>query len=82
MTVSSVNHLSMSAIPPKAATTVVLHRGSYVPSQLTKSAALNESSNMDVFAEYKPLRNKISLLARDDALRVIWAYCQYFQIDD
>ena len=37
---------------------------------------------MDVFAEYKPFRNKISLLARDDALRVIWAYCQYLQIDD
>jgi hypothetical protein len=37
---------------------------------------------MDVFAKYKPLRNKISLLARDDALRVIWAYSQYLQIDD
>jgi hypothetical protein len=29
---------------------------------------------MDVFAKYKPFRNKISLLAREDALRVIWAY--------
>jgi hypothetical protein len=37
---------------------------------------------MDVFAKYKPFRNKISLLARDDALRVIWAYCQYLQIDN
>jgi hypothetical protein len=37
---------------------------------------------MDVFAKYKPFRNKISLLAREDALRVIWAYCQYLQIDD
>ena len=37
---------------------------------------------MDVFQEYKPLRNKIRLLARDDALRVIWAYSQYLQIDE
>ncbi len=37
---------------------------------------------MDVFQEYKPLRNKIRKLARDDALGVIWAYCQYLQIDD
>jgi hypothetical protein len=36
---------------------------------------------MDVFQEYKPLRNKIALLARDDALRVIWAYSQYLQIN-
>jgi hypothetical protein len=36
---------------------------------------------MDVFQAYKPLRNKIALLARDDALRVIWAYSQYLQID-
>jgi hypothetical protein len=37
---------------------------------------------MDVFASYKPFRNKISLLAREDAFRVIWAYCQHLQIDD
>jgi hypothetical protein len=36
---------------------------------------------MDVFQEYKTLRNKIALLARDDALRVIWAYSQYLQIN-
>jgi hypothetical protein len=37
---------------------------------------------MDVFREYKPLRNRIASLARDDALFVIWAYCQFLQIDD
>jgi hypothetical protein len=37
---------------------------------------------MDVFQEYKPTRNKIALLAVDDALGVIWAYCQYLQLDD
>lgn len=37
---------------------------------------------MDVFREYKPLRNKIAHLALEDALGVIWAYCQYLQIDD
>jgi hypothetical protein len=37
---------------------------------------------MDVFAEYKPIRNKIASLARDEALAVIWVYCQYLQIDD
>ncbi len=37
---------------------------------------------MDVFKEYKPIRNRIAKLARDDALAVIWAYCQYLQIDD
>lgn len=34
---------------------------------------------MDVF-EYKPIRNRIAQLAIDDALGVIWAYCQYLQI--
>ena len=37
---------------------------------------------MDVFQEYKPLRNKIAMLSVEDALGVIWAYCQYLQIDD
>jgi hypothetical protein len=37
---------------------------------------------MDVFKEYKPLRNRIALLARDDSLAVVWAYGQYLQIDD
>src|SRR5262245_35709487 len=37
---------------------------------------------MDVFAQYKPIRNRIALLERDDALRVIWAYCQYLQLDE
>jgi tRNA synthetases class I (W and Y)/S4 domain len=36
---------------------------------------------IDVFEGYKRLRNKVSQLARDDALRVIWAYCQYLQVD-
>lgn len=34
---------------------------------------------MAVFQLYKPFRNKVSLLAYDDALRVIWAYSQYLQ---
>jgi hypothetical protein len=37
---------------------------------------------MDVFAEYKPLRNRIATLARDEALATIWSYCQYLQIDE
>jgi hypothetical protein len=37
---------------------------------------------MEVFEEYKPLRNKIAQLASDDALGVIWAYCQYLQMND
>lgn len=37
---------------------------------------------MDIFREYKPIRNRIAALARDDALGVIWAYSQYLQIDD
>jgi hypothetical protein len=37
---------------------------------------------MDVFREYKPIRNRIASLARDDALGVIWAYCQYLQFND
>jgi hypothetical protein len=36
---------------------------------------------MDVFQAYKPIRNKISSLAIDDSLGVIWAYCQFLQID-
>jgi TM2 domain-containing membrane protein YozV len=35
---------------------------------------------MNVFQEYKPIRNKIALLARDDALAVIWAYSQFLQV--
>jgi hypothetical protein len=37
---------------------------------------------MDVFQEYKPIRNKIALLSIEEALSVIWAYCQHLQIDD
>ncbi len=37
---------------------------------------------MDVFQHYKPIRNKISLLAVEDALSVIWAYCQYLQLPE
>jgi hypothetical protein len=37
---------------------------------------------MNVFEEYKPIRNKIGLLAVDDALGVIWAYCQFLQLDN
>jgi hypothetical protein len=37
---------------------------------------------MDVFAAYKPIRNKIALLSVEESLSVIWAYCQYLQIDD
>ena len=36
---------------------------------------------MDIFKEYKPVRNKIALLAIDEALGTIWAYCQYLQIN-
>jgi hypothetical protein len=36
---------------------------------------------MDVFQAYKPIRNKIASLAIDDSLAVIWAYCQFLQID-
>ncbi len=35
---------------------------------------------MDVFSEYKPLRNKLSLLSIEDSLGTIWAYSQYLQI--
>src|SRR5260370_37397942 len=35
----------------------------------------------DVFQSYKPLRNKIALLSVEDALAVVWAYCQYLQVD-
>jgi len=37
---------------------------------------------MDVFQEYKPIRNKVRLLSVEDSLGVIWAYCQYLQIKD
>jgi len=37
---------------------------------------------MDVFQEYKPIRNKISALSIEEALGTIWAYCQYLQIDN
>jgi hypothetical protein len=37
---------------------------------------------MDVFQEYKPLRNKVAQLCIEDALGVIWAYCNYLQMDD
>src|SRR5665647_2716812 len=37
---------------------------------------------MDVFQAYKPIRNKIASLAIDDSLTVIWAYCQFLQIDE
>jgi hypothetical protein len=37
---------------------------------------------MDVFQEYKPVRNKIALLSIEEALGTIWAYCQYLQIDN
>jgi hypothetical protein len=36
----------------------------------------------DVYQTYKPLRNKIGLLSVEDSLAVVWAYCQYLQIDD
>jgi hypothetical protein len=38
--------------------------------------------DMDVYQEYKPIRNKITLLSTEDALAVIWAYSQYLQIDN
>jgi hypothetical protein len=37
---------------------------------------------MDVFRDYKSIRNKIALLSVEESLGVIWAYCQYLQIDD
>jgi hypothetical protein len=37
---------------------------------------------MDVFQDYKPIRNKITLLSIEESLGVIWAYCQYLQIDN
>ena len=37
---------------------------------------------MDVFQEYKSIRNKINLLSIEEALGVIWAYGQYLQIDN
>jgi hypothetical protein len=35
----------------------------------------------DVFQSYKPFRNKIALLSVEESLAVIWAYCQYLQVD-
>jgi hypothetical protein len=35
---------------------------------------------MDISAKYKPFRNKVAQLAVDDALGVLWAYCQLLQI--
>lgn len=35
----------------------------------------------DVFQSYKPLRNKIALLSVEESLAVVWAYCQYLQVD-
>jgi hypothetical protein len=37
---------------------------------------------MNVFEQYKPLRNKIAQLPVTDSLSVIWAYCQYLQINN
>jgi hypothetical protein len=37
---------------------------------------------MDVFQEYKPIRNKIALLSVEESLGVVWAYCQFLQLDD
>jgi hypothetical protein len=37
---------------------------------------------MDVFQEYKPIRNKVALLSIEESLGVIWAYCQYLQVDN
>jgi hypothetical protein len=35
---------------------------------------------MDIFAKYKPIRNKVAQLAVDDALGVLWAYGQLLQL--
>ncbi|CUT13660.1 hypothetical protein BF49_4740 [Bradyrhizobium sp.] len=35
-----------------------------------------------IYELYKQLRGKISQLAREDSLRVIWAYTQYLQVPD
>jgi hypothetical protein len=37
---------------------------------------------MNVFQLYKPFRNKIRLLSIEESLAVIWAYCQFLQIDN
>ncbi len=39
-------------------------------------------AGMDVFRYYKPIRNKIALLAVEDSLAVIWAYCQCLQLNN
>jgi hypothetical protein len=48
----------------------------------TYLAAVRANIPMDVFQEYKPIRNKVALLSAGDALSVIWAYCQYLQLDE
>src|SRR5690242_19526752 len=35
-----------------------------------------------IFDLYKQLRKKVGVLAREDSLRVIWAYTQYLQVPD
>src|SRR5262245_33952353 len=35
-----------------------------------------------IFDLYKQLRKKVSSLAREDSLRVIWSYTQYLQLPD
>jgi hypothetical protein len=37
---------------------------------------------MSAFSIYKPFRNLISTFGREDALRVLWAYINYMQVDD
>jgi hypothetical protein len=39
-------------------------------------------TSIDIFREYKPFRNKVIQLAREESLGVIWAYCQYLQITE
>lgn len=35
---------------------------------------------MDIFTQYKPIRNKVASLAVDNSLGVLWAYSQFLQI--
>jgi hypothetical protein len=44
-------------------------------------AAILRLTRMNVFSEYKPVRNKIALLSVEEALATIWAYAQYLQVD-
>jgi hypothetical protein len=80
--------LPTRVLPPCAGTVRLDDGSSYQPQQLYTSYCpcftyfQSHLNPMDVFASYKPLRNSISLLAREDALRVIWACCQYLQIDE